>query len=352
MYHLQCFHEDPEPGTRPLKEWPCSPDKVMELLTAWYDSDKPFFKKQDLENVSNQLNRRYNTRKNNSKKQLISVKGLTGSKISYEVVTGQNHTGAAMNEDWEIQQPNIRYSCYEQLISSVEYGKVKLEEAFFPLQIEHSMLVRASDTKLPISVPYIENSEANWKESPEWEILKGLLKRVPTHEIHKIIGIASGSMEFGADDGDCTRRSAVQHSLMIALKEEIEDMKDAEVRCYAQEPRYTAVDAWALAEHGCQVLEDPQALLEIDNDCILFSCCPAIPLKEITADFARPVMLIWDRVVYGGNRRFSPMHNPNSTRVVNMVEDEYDCYSFWDLHDTVLAPFMSELVVYIRRSAE
>lgn len=191
-------------------------------------------------------------------------------------------------------------------------GKGLLEEAFFPLQIEHFMLVRASDTKLPISTPYIENRVAvdeflqntlkSWKESPEWQMLKALLKHVASHEITKIIGIASGSMEFGPDDEDCTYRSAIQHSLMIALKESIEDMNDEEIRFYAQEPRYTAVDTWALAEHGCEVLEDPKALLEIDNDCILFSCCPALPLKDITVDFARPAMLIWDRVIYEGDR--------------------------------------------------
>ncbi|EKV05092.1 Sensitivity To Red Light Reduced-like, SRR1 [Penicillium digitatum] len=360
MHHLHCFHEDPEPGTRPLKEWPCTPDKAIELLKEWYDNGKPFFTKKELENVSNQLHRRYNTRrKSNSQKQLISVKGLTGSKISYEVVTGQLHMGAARNEDWEIQQPKITYLCYEQLISAVSSGKGLLEEAFFPLQIEHFMLVRASDTKLPISTPYIENRVAvdeflqntlkSWKESPEWQMLKALLKHVASHEITKIIGIASGSMEFGPDDEDCTYRSAIQHSLMIALKESIEDMNDEEIRFYAQEPRYTAVDTWALAEHGCEVLEDPKALLEIDNDCILFSCCPALPLKDITVDFARPAMLIWDRVIYEGDRG---LHNPNSARVMNMVEDEYDLYLFWDLHDTVLAPFKSELVVYIRREVE
>ncbi|KGO73808.1 hypothetical protein PITC_035240 [Penicillium italicum] len=358
MHHLQCFHEDPEPGTRPLKEWPCSPDKVKALLTTWYNSGKPFFTKQDLENVSNQLNRRYNTRRSNSQKRLISVKGLTGSMIYYEVVTGQLHTEAASNEDWEIKEPRISYSSYEQLISSVESGYSKLEEAFFPVQIEHFMLVRASDTKLPISMPYIENPEPVdeflknalkvWKESPEWQMLKSLLKHVAVNEITKIIGIASGSMEFCADDEDCSRRSAVQHSLMLALKESVEELKNTDIQCYAQEPRYTAVDTWVLAEHGCEVMEDPKALLEIDNDCILFSCCPALPLKEITADFARPAMLIWDRVVDEGNLG---LHNPNSPRVVNMIKEGYDSFFFWDMHDTVSAPFKSELVVYIRRSS-
>lgn len=169
------------------------------------------------------------------------------------------------------------------------------------------MLVRASDTKLPIFSDYLENSwdvdeylqsmQVFWKHSPEWKKLKSLLKLLTLHKITKVIGIASGSMEFGPDDRDCVYRSAVQHSLMITVKEFIEEMSKEKIKCYAQDPRYTAVDTWALAQQDCEVLEDPKALLDIDDYCILFSCCPALPLKEITVDFARPAMLIWDRVV-------------------------------------------------------
>ncbi|CDM27054.1 unnamed protein product [Penicillium roqueforti FM164] len=103
MHHLHTFHGDPELGSRPLKEWPCSPDRAIELLKTLYDSDKPFFTKKNLRAVSNQLNRRYNTRKKNSEqKQLVSVKGLSGSTIYYQVITGRVLIGAGKNEDWEM----------------------------------------------------------------------------------------------------------------------------------------------------------------------------------------------------------------------------------------------------------
>lgn len=94
-------------------------------------------------------------------------------------------------------------------------------------------------------------------------------------------------------------RSAVQHSIMITIRDRIEEITNKKIQFYAQDPCYTAVDTWALAQHGCKVLEDSQALLEMDDDCVLFSCCPALPLEEITVDFTRPAMLIWDRVVPG-----------------------------------------------------
>ncbi|CAG7947541.1 unnamed protein product [Penicillium nalgiovense] len=136
---------------------------------------------------------------------------------------------------------------------------------------------------------------------------------------------------------------------MISIKGYIEEITDKKIKCYAQDPHYTAVDTWALAGHGCEVLDDPRALLEIDDNCILFSCCPALPLKDITVGLARPAMIIWDSVVAKSHHG---CHNPNSTHVQNMIYNEYDCYRFWDLHYTGLAPFRSDPVVYIPRQVE
>ncbi|KAJ5502955.1 hypothetical protein N7463_005829 [Penicillium fimorum] len=228
----------------------------------------------------------YNTRRrNNFQKQLITIRGLSGSKLCYKVLTGQVLTGEEDNLDWEIQRPKIRYFCYEQLVLSVQSESIGSEEAFFPLQIEHFMLKRASDTKFCVLSDYNESpvdvdefpqsTLESWKQSSEWENLEVLLD---------------------PDDQECTMRSAMGHSLMISIKQSIEENTDQQIQCYAQDPRYTVVDNWALAQHGCEVLEDPQAWLEIDDDCVIFSCCPALPPKEITVDFARPAMLVWDAV--------------------------------------------------------
>ncbi|OQE02832.1 hypothetical protein PENVUL_c038G00200 [Penicillium vulpinum] len=307
----------------------------MELLKKWYDdSQKPFFKKKDLEKISNQLNRLYNTqRRNTTQKQLISVRGLSKSTILYEVRTGQVITEEEHKQEWEMQQPKLRYLCYDQITSLVEDGDMALVEAFFPLQIDHLALKRAIDTKLPVLPDYVQNT-------------------VPVDEFLQVIGSASGSMEFGLGGSQITMRSAIQHSLMISLKESLEEKTNQNINCYSQDPRDTAIDNRDLGQYGCEVSEDPQALLQIDNDCILFSCCPSLPLKEITVDFGRPAMLIWDRVNMGAYGEWSPRSNPNSHRVLNMIENEYDCHEFWDLHKKEAAPFGSHLTIYIRRQAE
>ena len=77
----------------------------MEFLKAWHEGDKSFFTKKDLQDVSNQLNRRYNTRRKSDSKQSVSVKGLSGSNVYYQVITRQVLLGAE-NKEWEVYVVN------------------------------------------------------------------------------------------------------------------------------------------------------------------------------------------------------------------------------------------------------
>lgn len=95
------------------------------------------------------------------------------------------------------------------------------------------MLARASDTKQPTSPEYVENPVAvdealkttlkSWKKTPEFQELDSILKLVfNAHEVTKVVGIASGSIEFGPESHDDTYRSAVQHSIMITIRDRLE----------------------------------------------------------------------------------------------------------------------------------
>lgn len=90
------------------------------------------------------------------------------------------------------------------------------------MQIEHFMLTRASDTKQPTSREYVENPvavdgalEATLKPSkttPEFQELNSILQLIlNAHEVTKVVGIASGSMEFGSEshkiENEETKRS-------------------------------------------------------------------------------------------------------------------------------------------------
>lgn len=68
------------------------------------------------------------------------------------------------------------------------------------------------------------------------------------------------------------------------------------VPCYAQDPAYSDVDKAVFKEFNIEVLEDPDALLEVDDSSIVYSKSPNIPVKEIVADIAQPAVLIWDCV--------------------------------------------------------
>ncbi|KAJ5508957.1 hypothetical protein N7527_011100 [Penicillium freii] len=121
------------------------------------------------------MSRTNNSRRTSDSKQLVSIKGLSGWKTYYEVSTGQL-LSEAENEEWEVG-------------------------GFFPLQIEHFMLARASDTKQPTSPKYAENPVAvddalktslkSRKKTAEFQELNSILEFVDSvHEVTKVVGIA------------------------------------------------------------------------------------------------------------------------------------------------------------------
>jgi hypothetical protein len=79
----------------------------------------------------------------------------------------------------------------------VKSGDITLVKAFFPLQIEHFMNARASDTNLAISPEYIvkplsmdetlKNTLECWKQTPKWMNLKALLKLVIAHTSPRLL---------------------------------------------------------------------------------------------------------------------------------------------------------------------
>jgi hypothetical protein len=172
------------------------------------------------------------------------------------------------------------------------------------MQIDHLMLRRAINTKKPLTPKWAECPEPveqylkqhleSWKKTTEYHKLERILKLFK-HDITKVINLGSGWMEFGMGLEEFSR-CATQHALTIVLYQLLQKKTNNTIKHYAQDPAYTAVDILALSLHGCEVLEDPQALIEIDDDSVVFACCPGFPLKDITADIARPAMLIWDQV--------------------------------------------------------
>lgn len=99
--------------------------------------------------------------------------------------------------------------------------------------------------------------------------------------------------------------SMAQHALALTIRDylvsrhatgaEVEGA--SEIKCYAQDPIYTPLDEQVLCEAGFTVVDDPRAFLEVDEASLVISMSPDIPVRQITADIARPAVMIWDKVV-------------------------------------------------------
>lgn len=125
-------------------------------------------------------------------------------------------------------------------------------------------------------------------------LVQTLTTHVATHQITNIVALALGAISYACDDRP---RSHIQHALLVTLRKWFADRDGREdVMCYAQDPAYRSVDREVLNEHGIEVIDDPRAWLEIDDESIVFSVGPNVPVKEIVADIARPAVIIWERV--------------------------------------------------------
>lgn len=63
-----------------------------------------------------------------------------------------------------------------------------------------------------------------------------------------------------------------------------------------QDPEYTSVDREILDGFGLQTVDDPEGFLKVDEQSIVLSIAPNVPVKHIIADIARPAVVIWFHV--------------------------------------------------------
>lgn len=173
------------------------------------------------------------------------------------------------------------------------------------LLVKHNTELRQGATKEQVEYPPIPTCKVlaegfqkhiqTWKEGGmRAQQLRALDTAAAKHNINKVVGVALGTMSKYAEDWRL--RTALQHALLLTLREWLGQRTQEDLRCYVQDPDYTPVDQLVLGAHGVEVIEDPRAWLEMDEASILFSSCPNVPVKEIVADIARPAVVIWERV--------------------------------------------------------
>lgn len=119
--------------------------------------------------------------------------------------------------------------------------------------------------------------------------------------INKIMALACDTMS----DPNGDTNILAQHHLALVLRDFLSNPRYAagthghgvatDIKCYAQDPEYRPVDEKVLSEAGFTVLEDPRALLEIDEASVVICFYPDFPIRQILADIARPAIIIWNK---------------------------------------------------------
>jgi hypothetical protein len=120
--------------------------------------------------------------------------------------------------------------------------------------------------------------------------------------VTKIVAFACGTMHTTKKDVRGLA-PAYQHALILTMRDILENQPGQSseqaktIQCFAQDPVYTEADDAVFGNAGITVPRDPRAFLEVDDQSLVISFAPNVPVRQIIADIAQPAVIIWDRVM-------------------------------------------------------
>ncbi|KAF7181200.1 hypothetical protein CNMCM7691_000329 [Aspergillus felis] len=282
-------------------EWKPTESEAAANIDEWYQAGRLLFPRDSLQDVRDQL------RKPLKNGDSIYVKAFDGSIYEWPVTTGDIKTllepdgdrGEEKSVEWVLTTPHIFYRSFDGLKELLEYDC--LSRAYCSVGIEHWM-TRVAQVPEPeplgnlnSGLEFLETTLRDWEGSEAWRDIKSSLSSLDLNiKIAKVIGMACGTFTPTLDFPG-SRRSAVQHALLLTLKSFLQEsnLGTGEVACYVQDPGYSKTDRLVLEKSDIKALEDPEGFLEMDDASLVFSCAPNICVKEIVADIVRPSILIW-----------------------------------------------------------
>ncbi|GKZ29583.1 hypothetical protein AbraIFM66950_005615 [Aspergillus brasiliensis] len=260
--------------------------------------------------------------------------------------------------------PIINYSSIQRLIHFDPRYPSLLIGSRCPVSIQYTPQPNyPSSTSEEIHSAF-EHINTQWLKSETCSNLgRSLVKpRFLPKTITKIVAFGLGTLgkvEFG----NFSVRSFAQHAAMITMASALKERNNSEgcrdIQCFVQDPYYDEKDIEFLTTIGITVVNDPQGFLEIDEQTLVFSVCPNIPVRQIVADVQWPAAMIWNSLTseeeMDGWRRWLPngevflagpmMTDPDSDRVCEMVR-YYNEAQLFDPGD-----YFGDLTVYARKSS-
>ncbi|KAL2020086.1 hypothetical protein VTK56DRAFT_8890 [Thermocarpiscus australiensis] len=336
---------------------------IAERLRSLYEQGVPFFTKRVFREVLRQLDHcRANPRPvDDANCHIISIPAVDGTVVETKLETGRVRPLDDKTES-VVMDPHLEYYTFHHLYD--EALSRPTDFAYCPTQLIYPMKQRHVSTETFLDPFELEAPEAvqrafeagikQWEASEDCRRLRAVLETALLPRVNSIVAFACSTMS--AKKGEL--RTIYQHALILTMRDILSSRRceeKPEISCFAQDPIYTDIDEEVLRRAGVAVLQDPRGFLEVDDQSLVISFAPNIPVRQIIADIARPAVLICDRVKTDAEAveywrasgfEYNPgrVTDPESPRLLNMVRKHY--------HEPIsLGPeeWFGNAAVYIRR---
>jgi len=189
-------------------------------------------------------------------------------------------------------KPRINYESHHNFEVRTQHGD-KLVYDPLPLKAvlkpdESRFKVAARTAKLAVA---FQLELARWRASVPSEELHEILTRAEIPPVKKIVAFGLGTMMQHHIDEPLSRPLA-QHAMLLQVAEFFHETQPC---ILLQDPDYREHDK-AVVESlwvNAGFVDDPQGFLEIDDDTLVVSIRPDVPVRTIVADIATPAAMIW-----------------------------------------------------------
>ncbi|KAJ0414665.1 hypothetical protein BJY00DRAFT_318582 [Aspergillus carlsbadensis] len=303
-----------------------------------YDSDVPFFTKDRIREANKSI------LENNEPGKTACIRDLDGRLTRFKVETGEV-VNDSKDEEW-ICDSVLEYVCIQNLLDQERLGG---HSPYSNLRLVHLLEPRSQPAGPEANQREIHASLERdldlWRDSQSWGKLKATLRGVSIAPVKKIVAFGLGSMR----EMPPVNRHFYQHALILALRQLLyggrsRRIAEKEIKCYAQDPGYTENDIAALQSCAVTAVPDPEGFLEVDEQTVVISIYPNVPIRQVISEISRPAVMIWNSIEGNG---FGGVQctDPDSPRLLRWIAEHYETLEF--PHEPEL---FGELAVYVRRT--
>ncbi|KAI5928181.1 hypothetical protein F4810DRAFT_719848 [Camillea tinctor] len=198
-------------------------------------------------------------------------------------------------------KPNVAFRMYQDLLYNKARGHDKIAHRGLAICCEGiPNIPTVALTEHQVLQLYLHEKE-KWDKSDTCSKLKLIIatSKIPTN-INKMVCFGLGNLESGylASEEPTHHRSIVQHAAALTISAAVQRKLNKPIKIYAQDPNYSLYTKRTLARQEIHVIDchGAKGFTYVDEDTIVFSVAPSVPVKQIIADLARPPVMIWEKV--------------------------------------------------------